>query len=57
MRIRKKYIIWVILALPLLFASCRGGGLVFKGFHGDQDQALLERLAEKYPSMSYHDIS
>lgn len=53
MRIRKKYIIWVILALPLLFASCRGGGLVFKGFHRDQDQALLERLAEKYPSMSF----
>lgn len=47
-----KRIIPLILAVMLL-GGCRGGGLVFKGFHADQDKALLECLAEKYPDMEF----
>ena len=41
------------LAVALLLSGCRGGGWVFKGFHKDQDRALLERLGEKYPQMEF----
>lgn len=49
----KKRIAALLLALPLLLGGCRGGGLVFKGFHEDQDRALLERLGERYPNMEF----
>lgn len=41
------------LAVALLLSGCRGGGWVFKGFHKDQDRALLEQLGEKYPQMEF----
>ena len=37
----------------LLLAGCRGGALVFRGTHEQQDAALLQRLAEKYPKMDF----
>lgn len=39
--------------LILLLAGCRGGVLVFKGTHGQQDEALLSKLAESYPAMTF----
>lgn len=48
-----KKLVPLILALALLFSACRGGGLVFKGTHEDQDAALLERLMEDYPEMTF----
>lgn len=39
--------------LMLILAGCRGGVLVFKGTHEQQDEALLSKLAESYPSMSF----
>lgn len=39
--------------LMLLLAGCRGGVLVFRGTHQQQDEALLSRLAEKYPGMTF----
>lgn len=46
--------VWALcLGLVLLLGGCRGGGWVFKGFHEDQDRALLEQLAEDYPKMGF----
>lgn len=47
----KKGIAFLLFILPLLLGGC--GGLVFKGFHESQDQALLEKLAERYPKMEF----
>lgn len=37
----------------LLLPGCRGGFLVFKGTHEQQDKALLDKLSEKYPRMNF----
>lgn len=39
--------------LILLLAGCRGGLLVFRGTHEQQDEAMLKRLSEKYPRMDF----
>ncbi len=49
----KKGIAFFLFILLLFLGGCRGGGLVFKGFHESQDQALLEKLAERYPKMEF----
>lgn len=50
----KRLILPLLLALLMLpLAGCRGGGWVFKGTHESQDKALLERLADRYPEMSF----
>ena len=41
------------LLLALALAACRGGGLVFKGTHEDQDAAILEKLCGKYPKAEF----
>lgn len=50
---RKGAVLLAALALAGCLAGCRGGGWVFRGFHEDQDRALLERLAERYPEMDF----
>ena len=48
-----KKLLPLILSLALVLGACRGGGLVFKGTHESQDAALLERLKEDYPDMTF----
>ena len=37
----------LVLMLALSLAGRRGGGWVFRGFHDDQDRALLGRLERR----------
>ena len=43
----------LVLMLALSLAGRRGGGWVFRGFHEDQDRALLGRLEERFPAMDF----
>ena len=49
----KKILLFLMGLSVLLLAGCRGGVLVFKGTHEQQDKALLDKLSEKYPKMSF----
>lgn len=49
----RRALIALLALLTLLLSGCRGGVLVFRGTHSQQDEALLERLSEKYPAMSF----
>lgn len=49
----RKILLALTALLIVLLSGCRGGGLVFKGTHKSQDEALLSRLAEMYPEMTF----
>lgn len=49
----RKPILILAALLVVLLSGCRGGGLVFKGTHKSQDEALLSRLTGMYPDMTF----
>lgn len=49
----RKPILILAALLVVLLSGCRGGGLVFKGTHESQDEALLSRLSEMYSDMTF----